>query len=172
MNANSADEAYRVAHVASPLVFTAVDGTVTAYARTSGEVAWEFRVPDGRVDFRIGTRLCADDRYVVVVAARMNETGFFAAAAAIAHVCCLEYATGRLLWQQGVKASQNIGQFTATLLLDGAEVFLAHSDVLVAFTLETGQLLWQQRVGRVDERHPALAVSVAVAGQSAQADAR
>ena len=67
---------YRTAE--SSLLFAAADGTVTAYARRTGKVVWQFRVPEGEGDFRHFTRLCADERRVVIVAARMNESGFFA----------------------------------------------------------------------------------------------
>jgi outer membrane protein assembly factor BamB len=163
---------YRAAPSPSPFVLTAVDGSVTAYARGTGEVAWTFRIPDGEMDFRHVTRIAADEHRVVLVAARMHETGMFASADGTAHVCCLEYATGRLLWHQPVKRGHNIAHFTATLLIDGAQVFLVHGDGLLAFALETGQLMWQRRVDRATANNGAIPVALAVSGLAQQGDAR
>ena len=163
---------YRASPSPSPFVLTAVDGTVTAYARGTGEAVWTFRVPDGQMDFRHVTRLAADEHRVILVAARMNESGMFASADGTAHICCLEYATGRLLWQHQVKAGRNIAHFTATLLIDGGQVFLVHGDALLAFALETGQPMWQRRVERATANNGTVPVALAVSGLAQQGDAR
>ncbi|WP_394828032.1 PQQ-binding-like beta-propeller repeat protein [Pendulispora albinea] len=161
---------YRTNHAPSPFVLSAVDGTVTAYARASGAIAWTFRVPDGAMEYRHVTRLIADGHRVVIVAARMNEEGMFANADGTAHVCCLDYETGRPLWHQPVKGGQNINRFTATLLIDGDQVFLAHAAVLTAFALETGQVLWVQKIDHVEVYRGVLPVALAVAGAAEQGD--
>lgn len=155
----------------SPFVLTAVDGTVTAHVRTTGAIAWAFRVPDGTTDNRVYTRLHADERHVVLVAARMNDKGLFASADGTAHVCCLAYETGLLLWQQQVKGGVNMGHFTATLLIEGGQVFLVHCDKLSAYALETGRLLWQVKVDRAFDRSQPVPVALAVAGLAEQGDA-
>lgn len=154
----------------SQLVITAVDGIVTAHARATGEVAWVFRVPDGKVDQPHVTRIHADEQRVVVVAGRMDESGFFATVDATAHVCCLEYATGKLLWRHPLKGGQNIGHFTATLLVEGGQVLVAHAELLVAFSLETGQVQWQRKVERTVTRGIYTSVSLAVPGHAQQGD--
>jgi outer membrane protein assembly factor BamB len=153
----------------SQFVLTAVDGTVTAHLRATGEVAWTYRVPEGKADHRHVTRIYADEHRVVMVAARMNEPGMFATADATAHVCCLEYATGKLLWEHAVKANQVISHFTATLLVEGGQVFVVHAEILVVLALETGKLMWQRRLDRVEERFP-VSVSLAVPGLARQGD--
>lgn len=163
---------YRAPPSPSPFVFTAVDGTVTAHARGTGEVAWAFRVPDGQMDFRHVTRIVADEHRVVLVAARMDESGMFASADGTAHLCCLEYATGRVLWNHQVKGGRNIAQFTATLLIDGGQVLLVHDGALLAFALETGQLMWHRRIERATTNAGAVPVALAVSGQAQQGDAK
>lgn len=162
---------YRAPPSPSPFLFTAVDGTVTAYARGTGEVAWEFHVPDGQMDYRHVTRLVADDHRVILVAARMDEKGMFASADGTAHICCLDYATGRLIWHQQLKLGHNIAHFTATLLIDGGQVFVVHGDGLFAFALETGQMMWRRRVERATANR-AVPVALAVSGRAEQGDAR
>lgn len=162
---------YRAPPSPSPFVFTAIDGTVTAYQRGTGEVAWEFRVPDGQMDYRHVTRIAADEHRVVLVAARMDEKGMFASADGTAHICCLEYPTGRLLWRQELKLGQNIAHFTATLLIDGGQVFVVNATGLFAFALETGQLMWRRRVEQAAANGP-LSVALAVSGLAQQGDAR
>lgn len=161
---------YREAH--TPLLFSAFDGSVTAYARTTGDVAWTFRVPDGQMDYRLFTRIAATDRYVVIVAARMNESGFFASADGTAQLYCLDYATGRRIWNQAVTAGTNIAHFTATLLVDGEQVFLAHGSVLAVYALATGAPQWQRPLERVKGGPSVTPVALAVSGNAEQADAR
>ena len=128
--------------------------------------------PTARWNIRHVTRLAADEHRVILVAARMDEYGMFASADGTAHICCLEYATGRLLWQHQVKAGHNIAQFTATLLIDGGQVFLVHGDGLLAFSLETGQPMWQRRVERATANNGSIPVALAVSGLAEQGDAR
>ena len=156
----------------SPFVLTAVDGIVTAHARATGAVAWVFRVPDGKMDHRLFTRLHADERRVVVVAARMDQSGMFATAEATAHVCCLEYTTGKLLWSHQAKGEHIISQFMATLLVEDGQVFVVHGHVLMAFALETGQLMWQHWVERANTKGSPVPVSLAVPGLAQQGDAK
>jgi outer membrane protein assembly factor BamB len=156
----------------SPFVLSAVDGTVTAYVRATGEVAWTFRVPDGKMDCRHVTRIHADEHRVVVVAARMNESGLFATVDGTAHVCCLEYATGKALWNHAVKGEHNIAHFTATLLVDGGQVFVVHGGSMLVFALETGKLMWQRRVERALAKSMPVSVSLAVPGLAQQGDAK
>jgi outer membrane protein assembly factor BamB len=164
---------YRSSPSPSPFVFTAADGSVTAYARSTGEVAWSFRVPNDALGFRHVTRLVADDHHVVIAAARMNESGFFASADGTLHLCCLEYGTGRVRWQHQVKGGHNIAHFTATLLIDAGQVFLVHGAGLLAFALETGQLMWKQRVeGALNNANVPVPVAIAVSGFAQQGDAK
>jgi outer membrane protein assembly factor BamB len=161
---------HRAPHI--PLVFAAVDGTVNAYARSTGDLTWTFRVPDGELDYRHVTRLAATDNHVVVVAGRMNESGFFATADGTAHVCCLDYATGRQLWHQAIKGGDNIARFTATLLVDGDQVLVAHGSVLAAFELASGRQRWTQKLDRAKTSQHVLSVALAIPGHAEQADAR
>lgn len=160
---------YRAA--STPLAFSAIDGTVTAYARATGDVAWSFRVPNGQLDYPHVTRLAVTDRHVVLVAIRMEETGFFASADGTSHVYCLDHATGHTLWHVPLKPGDNIAHVTATLLVDGDQVFVASGSIFCAFALETGNLLWQQRVDR-KVRQGVLPVALAVPGRAEQGDAR
>lgn len=161
---------YRAAPLA--LAFSAVDGTVTAYARSTGDVAWRFRVPAGQMDYGHVTRLAVTERHVVLVAIRMDESGFFATADGTAHVYCLEYATGHELWHFPLKPGDNIAHVTATLLVDGDQVMVACGATLTTFALETGKLLWQQPIERVTNRQGVISVALAVAGRVEQGDAR
>jgi outer membrane protein assembly factor BamB len=156
----------------SDLIITAADGIVTAHARATGEVAWVFRVPDGKADHPHVTRIWANVHRVIVVAGRMDESGALASADGTAHVCCIAYGTGNLLWKHSIKGGQNIAHFTATLLVDGKQVFVSHADTLVAFSLDTGQQLWQRRVERAANRSIPVSVSLAVAGLAQQGDAK
>ncbi|WP_143140383.1 hypothetical protein [Nannocystis exedens] len=60
--------------------------------------------------------------------------------------------------------------FTATLLVEGGQVFVAHAELLVAFSLETGQQLWQRRVERAAAGSIHVSVSLAVPGLAQQGD--
>lgn len=157
----------------SPLILTAVDGIVTAHMRATGAVAWVFRVPDGKLDYRLVTRLYADEQRVVVVAARMHESGLFATADGTAHVCCLEYATGKLLWSHQARGELNIAHFMATLLVEDGQVFVVHGKMLLAFMLETGQLMWQHWIERAIAKNSSpVPVALAVPGLAQQGDAK
>lgn len=163
---------YREGPSQSPLVLAVVDGTVTAYIRLTGKEAWTFRVPDGATEYRLFTRIACTDERAILVAARLDENGFFASANVTAHVCCLELASGSLLWHQRIETGQNIAFFNATLLVDGEQVFLAQGASLMAFVLASGQLLWHQPVQGATLQTNTVPIALAVPGQAVQGDAR
>lgn len=167
---------YRAPATSSPLVLAAVDGTVTAFARASGQIAWRFRLPSGIANQRHVTRIVADEHRVVIAGARVyEEGGFFSSPDAMGELICLDYPTGRVLWHQRLPPVAPVRWISATLLVDGAEIFLVHASQIAAFALETGQFLWQQPLVEAHTTpgvHPRpLPVGLAVPGNAVQADA-
>lgn len=166
---------YRSPPASSPFVLTAVDGTVTAFARTSGQIAWKFQLPIGAANTRYLTRIVADERRVVIAAARAYDDGsFFSLPDTTGELFCLDYASGRVVWHQRLPQVATVRWISATLLVDGAEIFLVHASHIAAFALETGQFLWQQALVEAHTSpnvHPSpLPVALAVPGNAVQAD--
>lgn len=157
---------HRPSDHACPFVLTATDGTVTAFRRDDGATAWTFRVPDGYVPVLLSTRLFASERDVVLVAAREGKSG------GIVHVVCLDIATGTPRWRQELPAGASARSFTATLLVDAGQIFLALSHTLTALSLETGAVMWQQPIAHPGLATAKLSVAVAVPGSAVQGDAR
>ncbi|WP_044238384.1 outer membrane protein assembly factor BamB family protein [Chondromyces apiculatus] len=160
---------YRNPPAASLLVITAVGGLVTAYERTSGRRVWTFEAT--RRGANHGVTLChVEDQRVICVSAKMVDSMW--AADGLAEINCLDYLTGRHLWQQEVTTGANVGYYTATVLIEAGQVLIAHNTVLFAFVLENGAFMWQQPIDGAHAAGITMPVSVAVPGRATQADRR
>lgn len=103
------------------LLIVAVQGTLVAVDRWSGQVQWRAAVKGG-----------GDGVPDLAIAA-----GRVFAAAPMGQLTCLDYATGRILWH----AERQLSQRT-TLLVEGGQVFLSEVGLIECFSLE-GAPLWR-----------------------------
>ena len=110
---------YRETPQESPLVVAAFNGHVFALGRNDGKVAWAYE-------------LGASTTRVVVQGERVFVLGSILA--------CLDYATGRPLWQAAVPSAVTRG----SLLVDEDRVFVADSGVVAAFDSHHGRMLWHE----------------------------
>lgn len=163
---------YRNAPSPSPLLVTAADGIVVAHDRSSGQRVWRFEVEGRKENLAKVTRCLVEQERVLALACRMRATGFMGSADSFAVLVCLDYASGRLVWRQEVGVGLNVGFYTSTMLVDSGQVFVSHGAALVAFSLETGAVLWKQPVEGAGEGPRTIGVTLALQGVAVQGDAR
>lgn len=156
---------YRTDSPPSPLVVCVTPGVIAARDRRTGKLVWQAFTDPSAARFALVTRLVVHGDRVIVVAPHEASAGFLSTQQADAVVMCLEYMTGRHLWAVRIEGSPGLN-FSPTLLADGADVFVAHGTSLACIHLESGQLLWIERIGSDQSSSYALAVP----GAAAQAD--
>ena len=160
---------YRDASTPGNLLLVATGGTLVAYDRRSGRVAWRFEAGDHSAAYS-GTRCVVEGNRVVTASSLSVESMWSADALAV--VTCLDYPTGRVLWQQRVEGKLNSSYFSATLLVDSGQVLFAHGPVLVAYDLESGAMQWSQPIEGRSGGPNSLASALIIPGRSEQADRR
>jgi outer membrane protein assembly factor BamB len=156
---------YRAPPPESPLVIAAVSAVVTAFHRTTGQVAWKVTLSPTMQTWMSRCIVAGDRVYVVHfmqgVAQGMFETGVQASA-----LTALDYHSGAMLFC--VRLSTNM--WSPTLLLDGGQLFVADGRYLFAVDVVNGQGQWVKEIPEVGPNN--VPIALALPGAAAQGDAR
>jgi outer membrane protein assembly factor BamB len=136
------EQTYRSAPATAPVLVVTIGGKVFGLDRATGQVLWEHTLNG----YGTACALVVQDH--VVYAAGMRD------------LVCLDYLTGRVLWSSALAPGGR-----ATLLVDGAQLFVGCSGEVECFSLE-GKRLWHNPF-----KGKGLAnVALGVPGSVAQAD--
>lgn len=129
---------YRSVATTRPLVVVTHQNLVIAYDRRTGAEVWKFGalLLHGRARTTI-----ADDRVLVAVPG-IVKFGLVTASKTGLVLTCLDYATGRTMWQQSVEAAT----VSPSVLVEGDQV-LVSTNRLCAFALADGTPQWQTATG-------------------------
>ena len=162
---------YRAPVTTGSLALAAAGGTIEAYDRGTGRTAWVYpQTPvEGGVEPHYCTRCVVEGQRVVAVFIRINGGWTHYGAA---EVVCIDYPTGRVLWQQALDVKMNlgpnVGACTATVLVDSGQVLVSHANVVAAYALENGAMQWNRRFDAGLPNGRALGVALAVPGCAEQ----
>jgi outer membrane protein assembly factor BamB len=149
-----------------PILVVITGAIVAAHDRVTGMPIWRHALAKPNL-IRGRARCYIEQNWVIVVSASDSRSGIFIAATD-ALVECLDYATGRVVWQQLIPARTDASFVQPVAIIDQGQVLIACTSYLVAFNLATGTLLWNQQIG--DPDFPNVAAGLALPGISAHAD--
>jgi outer membrane protein assembly factor BamB len=153
---------YRELPEPSPLVLLLSGNQVLAHRRGDGELAWQCTLDRGGDAYRRSRCVIAADRVIIASAGQISGWSV----TTVSHVRCVEYRTGRVLWDETPSTSSQQG-FAVGVLVEGDLVFVVTSGILSALDLATGKLAWSRAIAPV-ERVGSMAL--ALPGQAMEVD--
>lgn len=132
---------YRAPAEASPLVVVTCANRVVAHDRHTGHAVWELVLHENAVHNGC-VRCVVEGERVVVTSTGPHKSTFNTEAEAV--VTCVDYRTGRLLWEQRIHTGLTSVLVVPSLLVDGGQVLVTTGNKLCAMSLEDGTPHWSQ----------------------------
>lgn len=132
---------YRAPAEASPLVVITCGNRVVAHDRRTGNAIWELVLDENNV--HNGCARCIVEGERVVVASTGPGKGGWSNVTDAA-VTCVDYRTGRRIWEQRIHTGLNAVNVVPSLLIEGGQVIVTVGGTVCAMSLEDGAPHWQQ----------------------------
>lgn len=135
---------YREELTAGTLLVAAFDGKVVAYDKRTGVTVWSHVVRAKKPSFghpRPRPMQLAAQQGRLFVLSACGGGGMFSAHH-YAELTVIELTTGRMLWTQNV--DREAKSFSATLAVDDQLAIVFHHDLVIAFSVQTGQPMWHR----------------------------
>lgn len=157
---------YRDEPSVAPLLIFVSGSRVEAVDRGHGKMVWAYTLAAANLEHRVAVRLWVGAGRVIVVSSA-DVPGFFSPLAPCV-VTCLDYLSGRKLWEQPFDVGSSPPAFRCSILVDGGQLLIGTRNQLLAFAFDDGNPLWQRRVAAAEEA--ALAPAMGVPGSVVQSD--
>lgn len=132
---------YRAATEPAPFVVISRASRVVAHDRRTGTPVWELVLDESNI--HSGPVRCAiEGERVIIASTGPKQSAWNPTAEGV--VTCVDYRTGRVLWEQRIPTGLSVVLVVPTMLIEGGQVIVTAGASACAMSLHDGTPQWSQ----------------------------